>query len=218
MLLILSVGLCSFVFILYSRHLITSNSQDKLYSNVKLIPENHVGLVLGCSRYVADGRENLYFRYRIQAASELYHQGKINKILVSGDNHHVNYDEPTDMKQALMELNVPEKDIVCDYAGFSTLDSVVRAKEVFQQTKLTIISQPFHNQRAIYIAQNKGIEAIGYNARNVHRSIGFKTNLREQFAKAKTVLDVTLLNRSPRFLGQPILISSAQPNAQNRLN
>ena len=100
-----------------------------------------------------NGNNNLYFDYRILAAVELYKAGKIKYILISGDNRKKDYNEPEEMKKALIQKGVPAKFIYLDYAGFRTLDSVVRAKEVFGQNQLTIISQRFHNERAIYLAE-----------------------------------------------------------------
>ena len=135
----------------------------------------------------------------------MYNSKKIDFILVSGDNSHVDYDEPTDMKTDLMASGIPEAKIFLDYAGFRTLDSIVRAKQIFGQNKLTIISQPFHNKRAIYIAQHKGIEAIGYNAKDVPRNYGMKTMLREKLARTKMIFDL-MFNKSPKFLGEKIAI------------
>ena len=110
------------------------------------------------------------------------------------------------MKNALIELGVPEERIHCDYAGFNTFDSVIRAKKIFGLKKLTIVSQNFHNKRAIFIARSNGIDAIGFDADEVNRFHSFKTKFREHFAKVKTVLDV-MRNRKPHFLGEPIEIS-----------
>src|SRR5690606_11301793 len=110
-----------------------------------------VALVLGTSRMLADGRPNRYYAFRIEAALALFHAGKCEKIVVSGDNGTVTYNEPEDMKADLIAGGVPEERIVCDYAGFRTLDSVVRFKEVFGQTTGIVVSQRFHNERAIFI-------------------------------------------------------------------
>lgn len=145
-----------------------------------------------------NGNNNLYFDYRIFATLELYKAGKINYILISGDNRKENYNEPEEMKKALMQRGVPEKYIYLDYAGFRTLDSVVRAKEVFGQSRLTIISQRFHNERAIYLAEKNGINAIGYNAKDVNAYSGLKTNIRELFARVKMFIDLAI-NKQPHF-------------------
>lgn len=134
--------------------IISVTTMDRIYRDIDTVPSEEVGVLLGTSPGV-DGR-NLYFTTRIEAAKELYERGKIKKILVSGDNGNAAYNEPLYMKNALIKAGVPEKDITLDYAGFRTLDSIVRAKEVFSLTGgFTIISQPFHVERALYIARAK---------------------------------------------------------------
>ena len=129
---------------------------------------------------------------------------KIRFILVSGDNSRKDYDEPSDMRDALKEEGVPDEVIYSDYAGFSTLDSVVRAKRVFGQSQLLVISQDFHVRRAVYIGSNHGMDIIGVCAKDVDRRIGAKARFREYFARVKAVLDVGVFHRSPRFLGEPV--------------
>ena len=189
--------------------LIRTSAKGRIYSDVSLVPHRRVGLLLGCSRQLADGRTNLFFAYRVAAAETLFKAGRIDYLIVSGDNHVAGYDESTDMKQALEQLGVPADKIYSDFAGFRTLDSIVRAKEVFGQTNITVVSQEFHNQRAIYIARHEGIDAVGFNAQEVDAYNSFLTRLREQFARVKTVLDVCLLGTRPKFLGSPIEIGGS---------
>ncbi|MBR08657.1 MAG: protein SanA [Rickettsiales bacterium] len=192
-----------FILVIYSNHLIENASHDKTYLESEKIPYNKVGLVLGTSKYLQNGNINLYFRYRIDATVALYKQDKIEYVLVSGDNGNKDYDEPTDFKNELIKKGIPEDKIYLDYAGFRTLDSVVRAKEIFGQTQLTIISQRFHNERAIYLAEKFGINAIGFNAQDVNYQYGFKTRTREYFARTKAVFDI-LFGIDPKFLGKKI--------------
>ena len=187
-------------------NLMVSNKSQYTYNSVKDIPHNRVGLVLGTSKFLANGYENYYFKYRIEAAFELYQAGKIDFILVSGDNSTKEYDEPTMMKEDLIALGVPANKIFLDYAGFRTWDSVVRCKEIFGQTNITIISQQFHNERAIFIAHCNDMEAVGYNAKDVNAYFGFKTQMREKFARVKVVLDY-LVGNEPKFLGESIEIN-----------
>ncbi|MEI6149964.1 MAG: ElyC/SanA/YdcF family protein [bacterium] len=186
--------------------LIRTAAQGRTYSDVSAIPHRKVGLLLGCSRRLSDGRANLFFAHRVAAAAQLYKARKVDYLIVSGDNHMAGYDEATDMKRALVAAGIPEQRIYCDYAGFRTLDSVVRAKEVFGQTAVTVISQEFHNRRAIYIARSQGIDALGFNAKEVDAFNSFRTKVRERFALVKTVLDVCLLGTHPKFLGPRIEI------------
>jgi SanA protein len=186
--------------------LVRKGSEGRVYYSVDSVPGFRVGLVLGCVPYLADGRENLFFKYRIRAAEELFGAGKVDYLLVSGDNSRKGYDEPTAMRDALVGLGVPSDRIVLDYAGFSTLDSMVRANRVFGQTDVVVISQEFHVRRAIYIANARGLTASGYVARDVTRSVGFKTHAREHLAKVRAVLDVNVFMRQPKFLGELVRI------------
>ncbi|MCG8700391.1 MAG: YdcF family protein, partial [Bacteroidales bacterium] len=187
---ILLLSLCTLLFVVLSNRIVERSTKDNLYSNTHSIPKNKVGLLLGTSKYVRGGSINQYYKYRIEAAVRLFKSGKIDYILVSGDNGTRHYDEPTVMKKDLIAKGIPGNRIYLDYAGFRTLDSVVRSKAIFGQHSITIISQQFHNQRALFIADNKGINAIGYNAKDVSANYGYKTRLREKFARAKMVLDL----------------------------
>lgn len=191
--------------IYFSNKAVENHAVGKLFSQIDSIPFNKVGLVLGTSKYLVNGNLNPYYIYRIDAAVRLYKAGKIKYIIVSGDNHTKGYDEPTDMRNSLMEEGIPAEKIYLDYAGFRTLDSVVRAKEVFQQENITFISQKFHNERALYLANKKGINAVGYNAKDVSKSFGKTINQREYLARVKMMLDL-LLRKDPRFLGEEVNI------------
>ncbi|GFD93338.1 protein SanA [Alteromonas sp. KUL156] len=188
-----------------SNKVIINNAEGKLFNSTENISKNKVGLLLGTVKYLSDGRINLYYQFRLNAAVELYKAEKIDFILVSGDNGSEGYDEPTDFKNDLIESGIPESKIYLDYAGFRTLDSVVRVKEVFGQTSVTIISQQFHNERALYLANHFDIEAIGYNARGVSGKKAMKVQLREYLARVKVFVDI-LLNVNPKFLGEPVEI------------
>ncbi|WP_314894293.1 ElyC/SanA/YdcF family protein [uncultured Capnocytophaga sp.] len=180
-------------------------SEEKCYTEIDSIPQNKVALLLGTSKTLKNGQSNLYFKYRVEAAVALFKAKKIDFILISGDNSRQDYDEPTDMKEALVDMGVPSDKIYLDYAGFRTLDSIIRAKEIFSLTELTIISQAFHNERAIYLAQKYGIKAIGFNAKDVDKYSGFKTQVREYFARVKVFWDLTF-GVQPKFLGEKIEI------------
>lgn len=198
----------SFIFlsIICCNYWIVNSTKKQLYSDVNLIPSRKVGLVLGASKKTSRGTNNLYFSYRIQAAYELFKSKKVQYLLLSGDNHVKGYDEPSDMREALLALGVPDSSIVLDYAGFRTLDSVVRSSEVFGEDSITIISQEFHNQRALFISNKHNINAIGFNSKEVNKNYSFKTRFREYFARVKCVLDIYVLYTSPKFLGDKIKI------------
>jgi SanA protein len=192
--------------IVCSDYWITNSIKTQLYHDVTKIPYRKVGLVLGASKKTTRGISNLYFKFRMQAAYQLYSAHKVQYLLVSGDNHIKGYDEPSDMREALILLGVPDSCIVLDYAGFRTLDSVVRCDEVFGEDSVTIISQEFHNQRAVFIANKNNISAIAFNAQEVNKRYSFKTRIREYFARVKCVLDIYILGTSPKFLGDKIKI------------
>ena len=170
------------------------------------LTQTDVALVLGCAETLGNGRLNRYFTTRMDAAAELYHAGKCRRILVSGDNGRKDYDEPTRMAAALRTRGVPASSIRLDYAGFDTLDSVVRAKEVFGLDQVIIVTQGFHNERALYIASHYGIDAQGWNASDVSFRSGLKTRLREKLARVKTILDVHVLGSGPKYLGPKIAL------------
>ncbi|HDZ8843615.1 TPA: YdcF family protein [Aeromonas dhakensis] len=183
-----------------------SDARHYTYDDVNAVPYNRVALVLGTSKYLIGGSPNHYFKYRIKAAAELYNNGKVDYILVSGDNATVQYNEPRQMRRALIQAGIPASAIYSDYAGFRTLDSIVRAKEVFGQAHFTVVSQAFHNERAIFIARHFGIEAVGFNAVDPSAYQGIKTRVREVFARLMGLLDLYVLDKGPKFLGEPIVI------------
>jgi SanA protein len=186
----------------------------RVFTSVESVPSNNVGLVLGTSKLTKHGKPNLHFNQRIAAAAALYRAGKVHHLLVSGDNHTASYDEPTDMRNALMAAGVPTDAITCDYAGFRTLDSVVRAKEIFGLSQCTIISEDFHCPRAVWIARQHGLDAIAFAAPDVSlKSWSLRADVREQLARSWCAVDLYVLHRDPKFLGQkePILLSSARP-------
>ncbi|REH52351.1 SanA protein [Tenacibaculum gallaicum] len=191
--------------IYFSNKIIENNAEGKLYNSTENISKNKVGLLLGTAKYLSDGRINLYYQFRVEAAVTLFKAQKIDFIVVSGDNGTKNYNEPSEFKDDLIEAGIPENKIFLDYAGFRTLDSVVRVKEIFGQTSVTIISQQFHNERALYLANHYDIDAIGYNARGISGKYAVKVQLREYLARVKVFVDI-LFNIKPKFLGKPIEI------------
>jgi SanA protein len=193
-----------------SNQVIRVSSEGHLYESTDLIPYNKVGLVLGTSHRVRGGGPNPYFHNRMQAASELYHNGKVSYLLVSGDNLTRWYNEPEQMRKELLILGVPDSVIYLDFAGLRTLDSVIRCREVFGQSSFTVVSQRFHNQRAVYIARQNGIEAIALNARDAEQGNHPSILVREWFAKANVFIDI-LVNKQPRFLGEKIDIGEIIP-------
>jgi len=194
--------------ILFARIAVQSGSNGHVFNNSSQVPICDTGLVLGCSKTLNNGRTNLFFKYRIQKAAELFHSGKVSQLIVSGDNSRSGYNEPAEMKASLVQAGIPENRIYCDYAGFSTLDSILRAKKIFGQNRLIVVSQDFHNRRAVFIGRNHGMEVFGLNANSVDKYNSIKTELREELARVKTVIDVWILDRKPKFLGEKIELST----------
>jgi SanA protein len=184
---------------------VDSATANDIYNDAAKVPANRVGLLLGTSKTLSNGKPNQYFTYRIDAVVQLINARKIKYVVISGDNSKHNYNEPQDMKEALMQRGLPENRIYLDYAGFRTYDSVYRMQAIFGQTDFTIISQEFHNRRAVYIAQTLYLHAVGFNARNVTKFYGFKTNIREKFSRVKMFIDLAF-NKKPKFLGEQIKI------------
>ncbi len=194
------------VILLYANWKIPHDTQSFIYNDIGNIPSQKTALVLGASKSLRNGSPNPYFTNRIQAAKDLYDAGKVKAFVVSGDNGRSTYNEPDDMRNALVERGVPDSIIYLDYAGFRTLDSVVRMNKIFGQDSFIVVSQQFHNERAIFLAQYYGLTAYGYNAKDVGLGrISYKTILREKFARVKVFVDI-LLNKKPKFLGEPIEI------------
>jgi SanA protein len=189
-------------FLFYRGQTIARHIRGTCYDDVSKMPRNHVGLVLGCVRYLASGRPNRYFTYRIEAAAALLHAGKVDVLLVSGASHRKSIDEAGSMKEALIEQGVPAASIACDRFGYRTIDSVLRARMVYGQDRLTIVSQEFHNERAIYIAEHCGIQAIGLNAEDVEPPRGRMVRLREYLARMRVLVDIHLRKTKPRVLGE----------------
>lgn len=198
---------CMFVVVLIfaTDKWVTSSTKSQVYTDIQQIPHNKVGLLLGTAKTLRHGWENLYYKYRIEAAVALFKAGKIDYILVSGDNGSKEYDETSAMQADLIAMGIPKERIFMDYAGFRTLDSMLRLKKVFGEHAVTIISQPFHNQRAVFIANHKDISAVAYNAKDVSINSGFKTQLREKFARVKMLLDLAF-GKNAKFYGEKVEI------------
>jgi SanA protein len=189
---------------------VVQQTGGRIFDRLEEVPFTNVALLLGTSRNTARG-PNVFFMQRIDAAAALYHAGKVRKIIVSGDNGSENYNETEAMRRELVKRGVPEAAIVNDHAGFRTLDSVVRSKSVFDQDEIIIVSQRFHVQRALFIADTKGIKATGYAAADPPPGMPYyKVMVREWFARVKAVLDCYLLGTQPKFPGpkEPIVFTA----------
>ncbi|MEL6918473.1 MAG: ElyC/SanA/YdcF family protein [Bacteroidota bacterium] len=203
--LLLLIVVIPLLLVFFCNYVVEKSAEGKTFYTIKNLKKNKVGLVLGTAKKLTDGRPNPYYTNRIKAAIQLYKSGKVAYILVSGDNSSRYYNEPTTFKKDLVAGGIPEDKIFLDFAGFRTLDSMVRAKEIFGQESVTVISQKFHNERAIYLAEHKGLKAIGYNAEDVKGKEGVKIRFREYFARVKVFIDL-VMNTQPKFYGEKIEI------------
>ncbi len=199
------VMLALIIIVLSCNLIIRHTTSSFLYDKVEDISYNKAGLVLGTSKYTREGDINQFYLKRLEAARQLYEAGKIDCIIVSGDNRAANYNEPEMMRKDLIEMGIPQEKIYPDYAGFRTLDSMIRAKYIFGQYSYTVISQKFHNERAVFIARNRDINAIGFNAEEVRTSYGIRVYLRDMIAKVKVFIDL-YSSKEPHFYGDFISI------------
>ena len=183
--------------VLVSNWWVVYNTRNQIYFDIHELPANDVGLVLGTSKFVRTGKENLFFRYRMEATARLWKEGKVKYLILSGNNDSEYYNEPVDMQRALVKLGVPASVMTLDYSGYRTFDSVVRCKDVFNQEKITIISQNFHNARALYIGNHEGMEAIAFAAQDVPDGYSLRTLIREYLARPYALLDVYLIRPQP---------------------
>lgn len=185
------IGLCYLI--------IKYNAYNKTFDNVSCIPQNKVGLLLGTSPVTPQGEHNYYFDNRIYATVELYEQGKIKQIIASGGdytNRENGCNELTAMRDSLVAHGVPDSVITLDYQGLRTLNSVVKARDIYNLDSLTIISQKYHNERAIWLAEHYGIHAIAYNASTPDITDKRIKNISREFlARVKMFLDVLTHNQ-----------------------
>lgn len=174
------------------------------------VPALGTALVLGTSPLVGGGRPNRPFHFRLDATAALWHAGKVKYVIASGNRTGV-YDEPTAMRQGLIERGVPAEAIYRDYAGFRTYDSVARARRIFGQTKLVVVSQESHVPRAIYLARAMGIEVWGLVALDIQRPFQLFSFLRINGSALLAHYDVWR-GKPPRQGGDPIAIGVDPPN------
>jgi SanA protein len=178
------------------------SSKPYIYTDIAKLPHKRAALLLGTTKYVAKGRKNYFYLYRIEAAVKLWKAHKVDAIVVSGDNGTRYYDETSAMYRDLKRAGVPARYITRDYAGFRTLDSVVRAGLDFGLSDYIIVSQRFHLERALFIAHAKGHKAIGFAAKDIPGTpTAYRMKIREILARAKAFADLYVLGTMPHFYG-----------------
>ena len=183
---------------------VAREAEGSVVTEASNLEKRDLALVLGTSKYTGGGKVNDYYTARVKAAALLFKKGLVRGIVVSGDNSTTQYNEPQKMRQDLQELGVPGEYVTCDYAGFRTLDSIVRMKEIFGSGRYVIVSQSFHLARALYLARAYGQDAVGFAAEDPPAGISLKVRAREVLARGMALLDVNVLRRSPKFLGPPV--------------
>ena len=181
---------CVLIVIIVCHYIVVMNASGKTYDNVEEIPHNKVGLLLATSPITPGGAHNYYFENRIKAADELYKAGKIDFIVASGGDYTQSqkngYDEPSAIRDSLVARGVPIERIILDYEGTTTRNSIYKARQIFKLDSVTLISQKYHNERAIFLAERYDINAVGYNAEpSPIRRNRIKNTLREYLARVK---------------------------------
>jgi SanA protein len=192
-------------------HLVTALYSYKRVYTVTDVPARRVAIVFGAGLW-RDGSPTPILYDRVATAADLYHAGKVEKLLLSGDNRYVDYNEPAAMRELALTLGVPDEDIVLDYAGRRTYDTCYRAKAIFGVTEAILVTQKFHLPRALYLCNRLGVDAVGVNAdlRDYRRASVLYWNLRELVATTAAVWDVTIRHPIP-VLGDPIPIFPENP-------
>ena len=186
---------CLVAIVLMCDIFVARNASGKTYTDVVSTPHRKVGLILGTSPISTwTGRKNYYFDYRIKAGADLYKAGKVDWLVVSGGdyrNTENGYDEPVAMRDSLMKQGVDSTRIILDYDGTRTLNSIAKMRDVYCQDSITIISQKYHNERALYQAKHLGIDAIAFNAKTpARRTSWWRNRGREVLARVKLFVDV----------------------------
>ena len=202
---ILYVGIgLIFAVIIVCNEVVVSNSKGKIYNDVEGIPHNRYGLLLGTSPITPWGTHNYYFDNRVNTAAELYNAGKIDFIIASGGDYRATEkygcDEPAAMRDSLIAHGIPAEKIILDYDGTRTLKSIIKVKEDYCLDSLTIISQEYHNQRALYMAKHFDINAEAFNAKEPNsKKHKLKNHLREYFARVKMFIDILFYSSDISF-------------------
>lgn len=177
---------------------IVLSTHSRIYASAEAIEARPIGLVLGTSKNVAPDTPNLHFNNRIAAAAELFREGKVKQLLVSGYRDSRYYDETEDMIERLVGLGVPPDRILADNKGARTLDSIERAESVFGFDRFIIVSDDFHVARALFIADRRGLDAVALSSESVDYGSSRKVRIREYFARVKAVLDLYFWDASSR--------------------
>ena len=166
-------------------------AKSRKYDDVGGTPHRKVALLLGTSPVGRSGLPNQFFLRRIEATARLYEAGRFDRLIISGADRPEEFNEPEEMRSALVACGVPDSIMTLDGEGFRTINSILRAKDVYGADSLMIISQEFHNERALFLAKCEGIDAVAFNAENTSsRRWRFLMSVRESLARVKAVFEV----------------------------
>ena len=189
--------------------LVAIATRDHIYTVKEAVPKSDAAIILGAA-ILRSGGLSPVLRDRANMAIALYETGTVKKIVASGDNSRIDYNEVSPIRTYLLKAGIPEEDIFVDFAGFDTYSSIYRAKSVFQIQSMVIVSQSFHLPRAVFIARQIGIDAVGMSADDGHYKIN--NYFRETLASVKAVWNI-LIDRQPKYLGEPIPITGDGRNS-----
>ncbi|HQM88510.1 MAG TPA: ElyC/SanA/YdcF family protein [Exilispira sp.] len=169
---------------------VSISSNKKIYKDLNSLPDKDYGVLLGTSKYTKNGKINVFYKNRIDAAKDILINNKISRIIASGDNRNFRYNEPMKMQQDLVKSGISEDRVIIDPDGFRTLYSMLNIAKKYNIKEAIIVSQRFHLQRAIFIGKFLGLELIGYEAKNVSGMANIKIQVRERGARLKMIFDI----------------------------
>ncbi|HQJ41062.1 MAG TPA: ElyC/SanA/YdcF family protein [Exilispira sp.] len=169
---------------------VSISSNKKIYKDLNSLPDKEYGVLLGTSKYTKNGKINVFYKNRIDAAKDILINDKISRIIASGDNRNFRYNEPMKMQQDLVKSGISEDRVIIDPDGFRTLYSMLNIAKKYNIKEAIIVSQRFHLQRAIFIGKFLGLELIGYEAKNVSGMANIKIQVRERGARLKMIFDI----------------------------
>lgn len=205
-LLLISIPILGAIGALSITKYVETTGRSYMVTDVKAAPEYGVAIVLG-AKVFSSGQLSQVLQDRVDTAIDLYRQGKVQKLLLTGDHGQQEYDEVNNMRRYALEAGVNSEDIFMDHAGFSTYESMYRAKEIFQVKQALIVTQDFHLPRALYLARSLGLEAKGVPAdRRDYHNIQYQYK-REIPARVKAFLQADVLHDKPTYLGEAIPIT-----------
>lgn len=186
---ICGLAILLFLLLVVSNKIIEHNARGKVFGTIHNIPKTEYAIVLGTNPRLESGKDNPYFVTRIDAAVKLYTSGKVKYLIMSGNDKNGEFNEPHEMKIAAVKKGVPAKSIILDAHCKRTYDTILRAKLIYHLKSFIVVSQKFHNERAVYLANKNGLEVVGYNAKDIDGYFSFKTRTREYFARIRAFSD-----------------------------